>query len=146
MLSARQRHTLKASRASKANGSNNRYDDLVDQSVGPTPRMSADSCWSRDSNFSKRAQNETTERTTTNLQSLFKISQLKKIPKAIMKRYKALLKVFDFSKIILNKKVSTLEKGNHFGELALDSNQKRQASVKCATDVFAAYLERKEYF
>lgn len=53
--------------------------------------------------------------------------------------------MFDFSCIVVNKKVATLKHGTQFGEVALNTNDVRQASVKAHKHTLVAYLDRHEY-
>ena len=56
-----------------------------------------------------------------------------------------IINIYDFSKIILNKEIVTLNVGTQFGELALNSNEMRQASIKAKEVCILAYLEREDY-
>lgn len=63
----------------------------------------------------------------------------------LMRKLTRLIRVFDFSRIIINKQVATLYKGTQFGELALNTNDVRQASVRVRPYALVAYLDRHEY-
>jgi len=67
------------------------------------------------------------------------------VPQRLLQRLCRLFGVFDFGKIILNKHVATLHQGMEFGELALNSEEPRQASIAAQTPCLLAYIERDEY-
>lgn len=67
------------------------------------------------------------------------------IPPKLMSRLLRLQKVYDFSKVVLNKEVNQLKAGTQFGEVALNNDEKRMASVKAIDRCILAYLEREEY-
>jgi hypothetical protein len=66
-------------------------------------------------------------------------------PKELMRKLLLLEKVYDFSKIITTFKVAEMETGTGFGELALNNNTPRNATIRAKGKVILAYLEREVY-
>ena len=62
-----------------------------------------------------------------------------------MNRLMKLEKVFDFSQVITTVKVAELKTGTGFGELALNNNAPRAATIRANGPCILAYLERADY-
>ena len=63
----------------------------------------------------------------------------------LLRRLSKLSKCLDLTNLLLNKEVTTLRSGTEFGELALNSQEVRQASVVSQTTCLLVFIESHEY-
>lgn len=75
----------------------------------------------------------------------FEILRFCSVPPDLMRKLSSISKVYDFSEVILNNEVGVLKAGMQFGDLALNSDVRRQASIKTNGFTVLAYLKRLDY-
>ena len=68
-----------------------------------------------------------------------------KIQSEVLKRLEKLYPIFDFGVFYKNVQVAELSSGKEFGEMALRTNEKRNASIVARVVSFLAYLDKNDY-